>query len=210
MIEVLNIETAHRFGDALPILLKLRFNEFVERLDYKVPTYNGMEYDQYDTPAAVYIAWRDADGRIAAGSRISPTHRPYMIKDLWPQSVQYQELPCTPRVWEITRFFVDRSLNEEQRIRAHAEILCAYLEFALKNGIRSYIGTAPPRLWKHTLIKYGWPVEFLGPVTIIDYSEKIQTGFMHVSAEVLAAVRLAGGIIQPVLPALDVPMEKAA
>jgi acyl homoserine lactone synthase len=164
MIEALNFENAYRHGDALPVLLRMRYGEFVERLKYEVPNYNGMEYDQYDTPAAVYLIWRDAAGNIQAGSRISPTNRPYMIRDLWPNSVQTIDLPCSPTVWEITRFFVDKHLPDDLRRRAHGELLCAYLEFGLYHGIANYIGTAPPRLWKHTLIKYGWPVEFLGEV----------------------------------------------
>lgn len=210
MIEALNFENAYRHGDALPVLLRMRYGEFVERLKYEVPNYNGMEYDQYDTPAAVYLIWRDAAGNIQAGSRISPTNRPYMIRDLWPNSVQTTDLPSSPRVWEITRFFVGKHLPDDLRRRAHGELLCAYLEFGQYHGITSYIGTAPPRLWKHTLIKYGWPVEFLGEVTDVGFAEKIRSGLMRVSAEILANVRRTAGIAWPVLPDLDLPMEKAA
>ncbi len=133
MIEALNFETAHLFGDALPTLLKLRYREFVERLKYDVPTYNGMEYDQYDTPAAVYFVWRDGSGNIRAGSRISPTNRPYMIKDLWPQTVQYSPIPSSPYIWEATRLFIDKDMDRDMRQRAHGQILIAYLEFALRH-----------------------------------------------------------------------------
>jgi hypothetical protein len=37
----------------------------------------------------------------------------------------------------------------------------------MQNSIKTFIGTAPPRLWKHTMIKCGWPVEFVGDVTEI-------------------------------------------
>ncbi|MDE1901433.1 MAG: autoinducer synthase [Alphaproteobacteria bacterium] len=210
MINILNFETAHHHGDALPTLLKLRYSEFVERQKYEVPVYNGMEYDQYDTPAAIYIVWRDSHGKMRAGTRIIPTNRPYMIKDLWPDSVQYIDLPSSPTVWEITRFFVDKNMDDSQRQQAHGEILCAYLEFALHHGVESYIGTAPPRLWKHTLIKCGWPVEFVGEVTEIGFSEKIQTGVMHVSPQILENVRTTMGIQPHVLSEFELPMEKVA
>lgn len=210
MIELLNFETAHRHGDALPSLLRLRYAEFVERQKYDVPVYNGMEYDQYDTPAAVYLIWRDARGKIRAGTRIIPTNRPYMIKELWPTSVQYIDLPSSADVWEMTRFFVDKNLDEGLRKQAHGELLCAYLEFALFHNIARYIGTAPPRLWKHTLIKCGWPVEFVGDVTEIGFSEKIQTGIMLVSQDILDNVRLTMGIQAGVLLGFELPMEKVA
>jgi len=190
MIQAFNFETAHLYGDALPKLLRLRYHEFVERLDYKVPTYNGMEFDQYDTPAAVYFVWRDVNNEIRAGTRIAPTNRPYMIKDLWPHTVQFTDIPSDPYVWEATRLFIDKELDKESRKRAHGMILCAYLEFALHWGITSYIGTAPPGLWKYTFIKSGWPVEFVGNATAIDYSEKIITGLMPVTHEILLQVHI--------------------
>jgi len=116
MIDVLNFETAHLYGDAFPKLLKLRYTEFVERLKYEVPTYNGMEYDQYDTPVAVYMVWRDETGNVRAGSRMIPTNRPYMIKDLWPHTVKYIDLPRSPDIWEITRLFVDKTLDDDSRV----------------------------------------------------------------------------------------------
>ena len=210
MIEALNFETAHCYGDALPAFMKLRYHEFVERLKYDVPTYNGMEYDQYDTPAAVYFIWRDADGMVRAGTRISPTNRPYMIKELWPQSVQYQELPSSPHIWEATRLVIDKNMDADMRSKAHGEILCAYLEFAIRNNISSYIGTAPPKLWKYTFLKSSWPVEFIGDVTDIGYFEKIITGVMPVSETILQNVRDVMGITATILPELELPLERAA
>lgn len=210
MILAFNYETAHRFGDAFPTLLRLRHKEFVERLGYKVPTYNGMEYDQYDTPAAVYFAWLDVHQRIRAGTRIAPTNRPYMIKDLWPQTVQQIALPCSFQTWEATRLFIDKDLDKTEHKLAHGEILCAYLEFALRFGISSYIGTAPPGLWKYTFLKSGWPVEFVGNPTEIDYSEKIITGLMPVSDRILGNVREQMGIKNAVLPGAIIPLERAA
>lgn len=210
MIQAFNFETAHLYGDALPTLLRLRHREFVERLGYKVPTYNGMEYDQYDTPAAVYFVWHDDERQIRAGTRIAPTNRPYMIKDLWPQTVQFADLPASPHVWEATRLFIDKDLAKDMHKQAHGEILCAYLEFALHFGITSFIGTAPPGLWKYTFLKAGWPVDFVGNPTTIDYSEKIITGIMPVSADILDNVRQQMGISGSVFLNLHIPMEIAA
>ncbi len=210
MIEALNIETAHLYGDALPSLLKQRYCEFVERLKYDVPTYNRMEYDQYDTPAAVYFIWRDSAGKVRAGSRISPTNRPYMIRDLWPDAVKYSELPSSPRVWEVTRLFIDKSLSPEMRRAAHGEMLCAYHEFAQQNGITNYIGVAPPGLWKYTFLKCGWPVEFVGDTLDIGYSEKIIAGMVETTADILENVQRTMGINYSVLATLELPLEKAA
>ncbi len=56
MIDVLTWENAHFYGSALASQHRLRYRLFVERQGWDVPCYQGMEYDQFDTPAAVYGA----------------------------------------------------------------------------------------------------------------------------------------------------------
>jgi acyl homoserine lactone synthase len=210
MIESLNIETCHLHGDALPSLLRVRYREFVERLKYDVPNYNRMEYDQYDTPAAVYFVWRDENNIIRAGSRISPTNRPYMLKDLWPQAVTQISLPSTPKIWEVTRLFVDKTLSQEQRQKAHGEMLCAYFEFAEQNNITNYIGVAPPGLWKYTFLRCGWPVEFVGDILDIGYIEKIVAGMVSTAPDIQENVRKTMKIPYQVLADKFLPLERAA
>jgi len=201
MIDIFNIETAHHYGDTLPKLLKCRYAEFVLRHHYQVPDYNGMEYDQYDTPAAVYLAWKDPAGTIRAGIRLVPTTKPYMIKDLWPYSVVDINLPESPEVWEATRLFIDRSCDEKVRHQAHGEILCGILEFGLYYGIADYIAAAPPRLWDFTFRRCGWPANVIGPPTEINYVEQIQACVMHISEATLEEVRSTMQINSSVLSA---------
>jgi len=199
MINALNVETAHHYGDTYPKLLKRRYDEFVVRQKYGVPSFNGMEYDQYDTPGAVYFTWHDDKGLIQAGMRILPTHRPYMIKELWPQIVEYIGLPESPTIWEATRFFIDRNMDQSLRHQAHGEILCALLEFAISYGVTNYIAVAPPKLWDYTFRRCGWPAEAVGPVTDIGFSENVEACIMTASQPILDSVRATMGIHVPVL-----------
>src|SRR5436190_10638472 len=48
-------ENAHLHGEAWISHHRLRYRIFVERQGWAVPTYNGLEYDEFDTPAARYI-----------------------------------------------------------------------------------------------------------------------------------------------------------
>ena len=164
MIDVFNVATSHMYGDTLRRLHECRYREFVQRHKYEVPVYNGMEYDQYDTPAAVYFTWKDNAGAIRSGLRIVPTTRPYMIGDMWPKTVESIALPREPETWEATRFFVDKSSDAALRHSAHGHILSALLEFGLHYGITRYIATAPPKLWDYTFRRCGWPVEHRRPV----------------------------------------------
>lgn len=144
MIDAVTVETAHLFGDALPALHRLRHKIFVERQKYQVPTYRGMEWDTFDTPAAVYLMWRDDLNQVRAIARLIPTTFPYMIKELWPHLVDGGELPSRPDIWEVTRLGVDRSLAPAIRRRVFGELVCGCGEFGKDNAIKEfYLVTHP-------------------------------------------------------------------
>jgi N-acyl-L-homoserine lactone synthetase len=140
MIDAISLATAHLLGDALPSAYRLRHRIFVERQRYEVPHHRGMEWDQFDTPAAVYLLWRDGAARVRAIARVIPTSLPYMIQQLWPELVRNRDLPTREDVWEVTRFGIDH-LDRQQRI--FGEMFCALAEYALKNGIGEYIFVTP-------------------------------------------------------------------
>src|SRR5437764_515644 len=106
MLHAINIENAHEYGSVLPQLHRLRYRQFKERQSYDVPVYNGMEYDQYDNLATVYLVLTDAHGVVRGCSRLNPTDRPYMLKDLWPHMAD-RPLPCSPLICEGTRICIE-------------------------------------------------------------------------------------------------------
>jgi len=194
MIEYFSLSNAYLLGDVISSMHRLRYQEFVERLGYDVPCHDSMEYDQYDTLAAIHFVWRDDSGVVRASLRISPTTKPYMIKDIWPYVVENMELPASESVWEATRLCVDKDLSKDMHQSVHAQLLCALQEYALSNKISSYIGIAPPGLWKYTFIRYGWPIKFLGEAHKIEYKEKIRAGLMNVSESILDNIRLINNV----------------
>lgn len=161
MIDAFSVETAHLLGDALPALHRLRHKIFVERHGYQVPTFRGMEWDAFDTPAAVYLLWRDDLRQVRAIARLIPTTFPYMIKELWPELIYGEELPSRPDVWEVTRLGVDRSLAPTLRGRVFGEMMCACGEFGRKLGISEYYLVTHPRVIR-SIEANGCSVRLLG------------------------------------------------
>lgn len=198
MIECLSIETAHLFGDALASQHRLRRQVFVERQNWDVPTYKDMEFDQYDTPAAHYLVWRDEAEVVRGVTRFGSTERPYMIKDHWPDMVSRGPLPETHDVWEATRFGIDRSLEPAVRKRVVAEMVCAYLEFGLRMGFKWVLGATPTLIWRAVFIRNGWDVDYLGEPRKLGV-DNVVAGVMPVTPEYLARVRAKTGIRYPVL-----------
>lgn len=200
MIECVTLANSHYFaGNPICEQHRLRYGSIIERQRWDVPTINGMEYDTYDNPAAYYLIKRNAQGQAVGSSRLYPTDRPYMLKETFPHLITKTEIPEDISVWEGSRFCIDSSLHPLERKRITQEIVIGYLEFALKNNIKSIIGVMYPVYWKNIFIKSGWDVEWLGDVHRSNEGYKIIAGNLRVSPSVLNHVRRTTGINQPVL-----------
>lgn len=187
MIDAFTVETAHLFGDALPALHRLRHKIFVERQGYQVPTLRGMEWDAFDTPAAVYMMWRDDLQQVRAIARLIPTTFPYMIKELWPHLVSGHALPCRPDVWEVTRLGIDRSLSPALRRRVFGELMCGCGEFARMFDIQEYYLVTHPRVIG-SIKANGCATRLLGPPQRIDRS-LVAAVRIAISDETIARLR---------------------
>lgn len=162
MIDAISLENAHVLGDALAQAFRLRHRIFVERQKYEVPNRRGMEWDQFDTPAAVYLLWRDEQHSVRAVARLIPTSLPYMIQQLWPDLVASGEMPSGDDIWEVTRLGIDRDMPREQRARAFGELFCGLAEYGLCAGIRSYLFVTPEMVIENAIGRAGVPWERLG------------------------------------------------
>lgn len=188
MVDTFTVETAHLLGDAMVTMHRLRYRIFVERQQYGVPTLRGMEWDEFDTPAAVYMLWRDERNVAGGVARLIPTTSPYMIKTLWPDLVAKGTLPSAPDTWEVSRFGIERSLPKAIRNRAIGEMMCACGEFALRKGIKSLLLVSAPRLITAGITAAGWPTQALGgPRNIGRFS--VVAAKTNISEESLNAAR---------------------
>lgn len=159
MIDVITWATTHEYGDALASQARLRQRMFIECRNVDHASFDGLEYDRFDTPAAVYLLWRDGDGVTRGMTRLLRTTMPYMIQTLWPTLVEGGNLPDSPRVWEGTRLCVDISLPREMRQRILAEILCGVTEYLHAQGAERLLAVSARmvamRLFKRDLTWLG-------------------------------------------------------
>lgn len=198
MIDAISLETAHLLGDALPSAHRLRHRIFVARRNYAVSSHKGMEWDQFDTPAAFYTLWRDDAERVRAIARLIPTSQPYMIQQLWPDLVPATELPSRDDVWEVTRLGIDRDLDRRRRARVFGELFCAFCEFALRFGIGAYLFITPTKIIYSALRSAGVAVESLGEATHLGPSPVVAAR-VTISLSTLHNLRRHHGILGPVL-----------
>jgi len=187
-IDCFNLTTAHLYDGALESQFRLRQRVFIERQNYAVPSWKGMEFDQFDTPATQYFVWRDEAGEARGVARLVPTSLSYMLKEIWPEKITDIEEPPSEKVWEITRFGVDSDLSPKLRNQIVKELVCALLEYATTHGIEQYIGLTAVMVIRSVFVRNGWKPTALGPVWREDGIE-VQAGLLPASMEVLQSVR---------------------
>src|SRR5436190_15688462 len=102
MIEAFSLATAHLYQDALAAQARLRYQVFVQQRGLAHSSFDSLEFDEFDTPSAVYLVWRDDDRVVRGLARLLRTDRPYMLASYWPYLVESRDLPATDTIWEVT------------------------------------------------------------------------------------------------------------
>lgn len=211
MIECVTLSNNHLFsGNPLCEQHRLRYASIIERQGWDVPTVEGMEYDQYDNPAAHYLVWRDNSGQARGVSRLYPTDRSYMLQEVFPHLVTKTDMPKSASVWEGSRFCVDSRLSPEQRKRIIQEIVVGYLEFSLSKQITDIVGVMYPVYWRNIFTKSGWDVDWIGDPQKSAEGHTIIAGRLPVSEHVLTRVRDITGIRSTILNFGEERFRKAA
>ncbi|MGB4058036.1 MAG: acyl-homoserine-lactone synthase [Alphaproteobacteria bacterium] len=194
MIKVVNHRSLDRNGHLLVGQFKLRYKEFIQRQDYEVKTFDGMEYDQYDTPAATYLVYEEEDGSVQGVSRLTPVMNGCMLKDLWPHLVENKEQFEDQEIWEGTRFCINKDLPPDQRRRICYEISLAYVEYGMQEGIKKIIGMMPTFILKSVFERSGITLERLGPVFDMAGFSKVQAAGIPVNLDQIKNVRRKTGL----------------
>jgi N-acyl-L-homoserine lactone synthetase len=192
----LDWESAHAHGSAWISQHRFRYDVFVDRMGWNLPHFNGLEFDQFDTPAAKYIVCLDEDGTVRGVTRLLPTTLPYMLRELWPELAgRFEE---GERIWEATRFGVDRSIGRIAHLRVVHELIAACQEFGLCNGIEHYLCVMPVAILRRVIERSGCATEPLGPPVTVG-RHRVVAAKIEISRQALERVKQSGGIRLPVL-----------
>ena len=179
----LSFDNLHDHGPLFADLLRARHRTFIEHNRWELPEADGMEFDQYDTPASRWVAVHHY-GRILAGVRLTPTtHRcgiyTYMIRDAQlglldsiPRSLLYEDAPVADHIWESSRVFVCPDVPAKMRLRVQMQLIGEMVRSARELGASSVIGLIPansPRLAR----RVGLDCVPAGPVLDIGGDESV-------------------------------------
>ncbi|MCB1956568.1 MAG: GNAT family N-acetyltransferase [Rhodocyclaceae bacterium] len=123
-------------------LFRLRHRVFKERLDWSVESDDGMELDAFDDGYARYVLGSEGSGHVCGCMRLIPTHRPYMLAEVFPELAPGVSLPRDPDIWEMSRFAFDTEDEGATRWGFSDRALALIREavrFAIGRGIARYV-----------------------------------------------------------------------
>ena len=159
-VTTLSFDNLHAHGPLFADLLRARHRTFIEQAKWDLPAADGMEFDQYDTPASRWVAVHEG-GRILAGVRLTPTtHRcgiySYMIRDAQlgllstiPPNLLFDTAPVDPKIWESSRVFVSSDVPSSKRLRVQMQLISEMVQAGRALGATTVLGLIPansPRL----------------------------------------------------------------
>lgn len=170
----LSFSNLHNHGDLFANMLRARHETFIQNAQWDLPQADGMEYDQYDTPASRWIAVHEF-GEVLAGIRLTPTTTrcgiySYMIRDAQrglletiPTNLLFEEAPVAPHIWESSRIFVSQRVPAKERLRVQMSLISEMTNSAREFGAASVICLIPANgdRWGR---RVGLDIDKIGPV----------------------------------------------
>lgn len=174
----LSFDNLHTHGDLFTTLFRARKSSLLMERKWEFPETEGMEYDQYDTPASRWIAVHE-NGRVLAGVRLTPTTAEcgvysYMIRDAQrglldslPSHLLDYEAPVASHIWEASRVFIASDVPEKRRTRVQSSLIAEMTKAARSLGASQIIGLMPAQ-WARWTEYLGLDVEIVGPEIEVD------------------------------------------
>lgn len=163
-IQIIDWSTRKRYRKYLERYFKIRHQIYVEqRRWHDIARPIPIEMDSYDTKDAIYLLALDRNQKIVGGSRLVPTLRPHLLSEVFPMLAK-DGPPRGDRIYEWTRFFIDRHVRMPGKSSPYAGIMLAGLqEVALHLGVKQ-ISVVCEAFWPARLRALDWNVQQLGDV----------------------------------------------
>lgn len=201
MIQLITEQSYGAFADALIAMHQLRYRVFKGRLNWEVHTDGDMEIDNFDALYPAYLVQATTEGRLQGCVRLLPTVGPTMLSETFPALLAGHSAPSCRSIWESSRFALDQATDAPKGKHGIAcatyELLAGMIEFGLSRQLTDIVTVTDTRM-ERILRRAGWPLRRLG--TSCHFGNTLAVaGYLEISSEILAGLRLAGGFTGPAL-----------
>lgn len=168
----------HKHGDLFLDFMRMRHEIFVRNKGWDLPTIGDIEFDQYDTGQARWIAIHSY-GDVLAGIRLLPTTsrvglHSYMLRDAQlglienlPRDILFFEAPVSPLIWEATRLFIKPDVPAKLRSHIQIKLMTEMAKVARDEGATHVIGIVPA-VFRRWMARIGMSAVPVGAEFVID------------------------------------------
>lgn len=165
---------------------RLRHQRLIDKRGWSLESRRMLEIDRYDSTArhcAVTV-----DELLIGYARGNPTDRPHLLGDCFSNLLPARDRPCSPRIWEVSRFVFDPAYLRTTRV------LAALIDGAMAMGPRvaaqAFVAVVEPWM-ERAVARRGYAPERLSPPRVVGYSEG-RPVWAHVAFIDLTTARVAG------------------
>lgn len=156
-----NIANDKRNNGIVNSSFKLRHRVFNERLNWKVVSRDDSEVDCFDNEDTWYAVLRNNQNDVVGTWRALPTTGDYMLRSVFPQMARGELMPSQKRIWEISRFAIDKSKRTKPEGREYIckeskALIQSFYEFSYKHNIEQLVAVtsvAAERMMKDLDVK---------------------------------------------------------
>jgi N-acyl-L-homoserine lactone synthetase len=167
----------------LAAMFRLRHDVFIKEKGWNLKSYNGLEFDQFDTADTMYLLEYNDDGELAATVRMISTMQPTLLSEVFADMCEGGP-PKNPQMWELTRGAIARHVRKAKHF-GHIE--CATIEAGLLWGATKACGLFSVDLLMKKM-RSGLDAKPLGQPRMIDGEPNVVAEF-PLDAEVLRKTR---------------------
>lgn len=159
--------------DLMVGMARYRYKVFVKKLGWQLQCENSLEFDQFDREDTVYVVAQNDAAEVVGTARLLPTTRPYLLGEVFPQLLHGAQPPCSPEVWELSRFAaVDFAADTGSALEQFSSpimrnLLRTSMACAAARGAKRFITVSPLGV-ERLLRRLGFQAHRLAPPVIVD------------------------------------------
>lgn len=143
-------------------LYRLRHETFKSRLNWRVNSHNGLEYDEYDTENTVYLFGMTA-GEIICSARFINTQHRNMTREIFSDFFGGITLPDDGSYIEVTRLFIDKNKRNALGLSAYPlskMIFISMINYCIANDFKGMYAVVSQTMYL-IFQRSGWKIILL-------------------------------------------------
>lgn len=210
MLTAITSHNAHLFEGELDQMFRLRYKVLVEGEGWsELDSADGRERDEFDDDFTTYlIAQNPLSGAVAGCVRFTPSLRPSLSSEVFPQLFDLKSLPIGKEVYDGSRIVVDPDLKHSgSPTEIAGELYCGMFEFGIALQLRA-ITCVVAMKWLHYMRHWEWDIAPLGLPKKMG-EESVLGLELHTTPEMLTHIRKIRSQDAPVLSWSDIGLIRA-